>query len=270
MSVERQPSTARYEVPSIKRAFAILDTLGESSFGLTVREVSMAHKLPYSTVFYLLETMRESGYVERNDKTKKYVLGYKVMALRNGVANPAIHQLRTVAAPLLAELSEITELTGHLAILERDEAIYIYKHEPQRFVRLNTWVGKRNSLHSTAVGKALLLGMPSARIRDRFQQYPFTRKTEKTITSLAAFCKEIEVSAIRGYAVDDCEDEHEGRCMAAAVRTENGDVIAAMGISGIVSQVPPHKIEAVGKLVRDYAQRASSRLGYVSQAVLQE
>ena len=271
MPVEQPQSVpARYEVPSIKRAFAILDRLGESSFGLTVREVSIAHKLPYSTVFYLLETMRESGYVERNEKTKKYVLGYKVMAMRNGIANPAIHKLRTIAAPLLAELTEITELTGHIAILERNEAVYIHKHEPQRFVRLNTWVGKRHPLHSTAVGKALLMGVPEAKLRDRLQAYEFTPRTEKTITTLDGFLREIEVSTARGFAIDDGEDEREGRCTAAPIQLGTGEVIASMGISGILSQIPAHKIEVVGRLVRDYAERVSTRLAYVGQPVHQE
>jgi DNA-binding IclR family transcriptional regulator len=221
-------------------------------------------------VFYLLETLRESGYVERNEKTKKYVLGHKVMALRNGVANPAVQKLRTIAAPLLAELTEITELTGHVAILERIEAIYIYKHEPQRFVRLNTWVGKRHPLHSTAVGKALLMGTSAARLRERLQDYPFTHRTEKTITGISEFCKEIEISNARGFAVDDGEDEREGRCVAAPIRIESGEVIASMGISGILSQVPAYKTEAFGRLVRDYAGRVSARLGYVGQPVHQE
>ncbi|MEO8130604.1 MAG: helix-turn-helix domain-containing protein, partial [Bryobacteraceae bacterium] len=54
----------RYQVPAVQRAFSILDTLNQSSFGLTVQEVSRAHRIPYSTAFYLLETMLDCGYVE--------------------------------------------------------------------------------------------------------------------------------------------------------------------------------------------------------------
>src|SRR5690606_544687 len=112
---------SKYHVPSVRRAFSILDTLGESSFGLTVREVSQLRDLPYSTAFYLLETMREGGYVERNEQTKKYVLGERIMTLRNGRASRSLKHLRTVAKPILDELTQLTELTGHLAVLERNE-----------------------------------------------------------------------------------------------------------------------------------------------------
>ena len=84
----------RYQVPAVQRAFSILDTLKQSSFGLTVQEVSRAHRIPYSTAFY--------------------------------------------------------RLTGHLAILEKDEAVYIERSEPKGFIRLNTWIGERKLLHRTA------------------------------------------------------------------------------------------------------------------------
>jgi len=71
-----------YQVPALKRAFAILDSLNQTSFGLTVQEISGHHEIPYSTAFYLLETMRECGYAERHEDTKKYRLGYKVLNFR--------------------------------------------------------------------------------------------------------------------------------------------------------------------------------------------
>src|SRR5690349_20856403 len=79
----KRPVTVKtYRVPALRRAFAILDELNRSSFGLTVQEVTRLHKLPYSTAFYLLETMREAGYVDRNDETKKYTIGYKLFTFR--------------------------------------------------------------------------------------------------------------------------------------------------------------------------------------------
>ena len=43
----------RYLVPAAKRAFAILDTLNQSSFGLTVQEVSKIHKIPYLSLIHI-------------------------------------------------------------------------------------------------------------------------------------------------------------------------------------------------------------------------
>ncbi len=252
----------RYQVPAVKRAFAILDTLNQSSFGLTVQEVSRVHKIPYSTAFYLLETMLESGYVQRHEETKKYILGYKLFAFRDGSAAKNTLNLRAVAFPLLEELTDITGLTGHLAILEKNEAVYIEKSEPSGFIRLNTWVGERKNLHCTAVGKALLMYLPPADVRRIIEPKLLVRRTERTLTNLDGLLQNLSESCLRGYAVDDGEDETEGRGVAAAVWGGEGQVVASMGLAGTLAQMEMKRVDGLGKLLKTYAMQLSYRLGY--------
>jgi len=255
----------RYLVPAVKRAFAILDTLNQSSFGLTVQEVSKIHKIPYSTAFYLLETMLESGYAQRNDDSKKYILGYKLFAFRDGSAAKNTLNLRAIAFPILEELTEITGLTGHLAILEKSEAVYIEKSETSGFIRLNTWVGERKMLHCTGVGKALLMHLPPAEIRRILEPVVLTARTERTIVTIDALIKNLAEAGERGYAVDDAEDESEGRGIAAAVWGGDGKVVASMGLAGTLNQLDLRRIEGLGKLIKNYALTLSGRLGYLPE-----
>ena len=192
-----------YQVPAVKRAFAILDSLNESSFGLTVQEVSKIHRIPYSTAFYLLETMLDSGYVQRHEENKKYILGYKLFAFRDSNASRNSLSLRALAYPSLEELTEITRLTGHLAILDRNEAVYIERSEPKGFIRLNTWVGERKLLHCTGVGKAILMHLPPSEIRRLVGAGPLVRRTDRTITDVERLIDNLAECAARGYAVDD-------------------------------------------------------------------
>src|SRR2546426_290304 len=120
MPTSRAPRRKKYQVPALKRAFAILDGLNHTSFGLTVQEVSQQHKIPYSTAFYLLETMRECGYAERSADSKKYRLGHKTLSFRESNAARYLLDLRTIARPVMEELTELSDLTTHLAILERE------------------------------------------------------------------------------------------------------------------------------------------------------
>lgn len=252
----------RYLVPAVQRAFSILDTLNQSSFGLTVQEVSRTHRIPYSTAFYLLETMLECGYVERHEENKKYSLGYKLFAFRDGGALRNSLNLRAQAYPSLEELTEITRLTGHLAILEKDEAIYIEKSEPKGFIRLNTWVGERKLLHCTGVGKALLMHLPPDEVRRIVGPGPLTRRTGRTITSMDFLIQNLAESAARGYAVDDGEDEEEGRGVAAALFDGEGRVVASMGLAGTLQQTESSRIEGLGRLICNYSQQISQRLGF--------
>jgi|SRR5579871_1521237 len=262
MPISRAPSFKKYQVPALKRAFAILDTLNHTSFGLTVQEVSQTHEIPYSTAFYLLETMRECGYAERSDDSKKYRLGHKALSFRESNAARHMLDLRTIARPVMEDLTELSGLTIHLAILERDEAVYIEKVEPKGFIRLFTWIGKRNSAHCTAVGKALLMHLPEKEVRRICQPKTMIRRTERTITSLDSLIAELRQSAERGYAVDDAEDEREGRGVASAIFNEPGKVVASLGVAGSLSQIEFSRIDAIGKMVRNYAGQISQRLGH--------
>jgi hypothetical protein len=150
MPPTRAPLRKKYHVPALHRAFAILDSLNHTSFGLTVQEISHEHKIPYSTAFYLLETMRECGYAERSEDSKKYRLGHKVLSFREGNAGHYLLDLRTIARPTMEELTEVTGLTTHLAILERDEVVYIEKVEPNGFIRLYTWIDGLPAVRATA------------------------------------------------------------------------------------------------------------------------
>lgn len=256
----------KYQVPAVKRAFAILDALNASSFAVSVQEVSRIHKIPYSTAFYLLETMQQCGYVQRNDDSKKYTLGYKLSVLRDGVAARNDLSLRALASPFLEELTQLAGLTVHLAVLQEEEAIYIEKREPPGYIRLNTWVGKRNSLHCTAVGKALLMYLSETAIRRLCPPAKMTRRTDRTIISQDALIEDLAKARQRGYTFDDGEDEKEGRCLAVPVFGSDGKVIAAVGLSGTLAQIDLHRTDAFGKLVINYAGQISARLGYSKEA----
>lgn len=269
MATKRSARRQKYQVPALKRAFVILDSLNQTSFGLTVQEVSQLHKIPYSTAFYLLETMRECGYAERNEESKKYRLGHKILSFREGNTGRNLLDLRTIARPVMEELTELTGLTCHLAILDRDMAVYIEKTEPSGFVRLNTWIGKGNSLHCTAVGKALLMALPESEIRKICRAGALVRRAERTIVSVDVLLENLKRSAERGYAIDDAEDEPEGRCVAAPIFGDEAKVIASMGVSGTLNQIDLNRIDALGKLVRNYAGQISQRLGYRGELVRQ-
>jgi DNA-binding IclR family transcriptional regulator len=262
MPTTTRPRVKKYQVPALKRAFAILDGLNQTSFGFTVQEVSERHKIPYSTAFYLLETMRECGYAERSDDSKKYRLGYKVLSFRDGTAARYLLDLRAVARPLMEELTELTDLTSHLAILERDEAVYIEKAEPSGFIRINTWIGMRNSLSCTAVGKALMMHLEEAEVRKLCPPNSLIRRTPRSLTSQEMLLEDLKRSVERGYAIDDAEDEGEGRCLAAPVYNDQRKVIASLGLAGTLNQVDLSRVEAMGKLVKNYAGQISERLGY--------
>jgi DNA-binding IclR family transcriptional regulator len=69
----------------------------------------------------------------------------------------------------------------------------------------------------------------------------------------------------RGYAFDLEEDEVGGRCVAAPVRDASGSVVAAIGISGIVLQMPDNRLHELGAMLKSRAAEISTRLGHIAR-----
>jgi DNA-binding IclR family transcriptional regulator len=251
----------KYSVPALARAFEILDILSMSSVGLTKMDVAKHVKIPYSTVFNLLNTMENYGYVRKDQGSGRYYLGLKLLSL--GSIQIRDVNLREMAAPALAELVRKTSLTAHLAILDRGEAIYIDKKEPEGFLKINSWVGKRNYIHTSAVGKALVADMDWADVQQIWEA-GLPKRTNNTVSSWKKFKAELATVRTLGYAIDKEEDEVGGRCVAAPIFDSSGRSAAAIGLSGIVSQVPDDRIPLLGNLVRSAADVISTRLGFRS------
>jgi DNA-binding IclR family transcriptional regulator len=67
---------------------------------------------------------------------------------------------------------------------------------------------------------------------------------------------------VRGYSIDDAEDETEGRGVAAPIMAANKKIVASVGLAGSLSQFPVEKLDPLGKLIRRSADRISRQLGY--------
>jgi DNA-binding IclR family transcriptional regulator len=213
----------------------MLEYLAQSRRGVTLSQLARKLNLPRSTGHALLLTYQRCGYVQRDEKTGRYNLGFRLHA----VANMALGgmSLRGHAAPILQQLMLDTDLTVHLAVLEEGEVILIDRIETPGAPKLATWVGKRMGLHCTALGKALIAHLPASELDDLIQKQGLIRYNENTIASRRILKKACEEIQKMGYAVDDEEEEIGIRCIGAPVHNGAGEVVAAISISGIKSQL---------------------------------
>jgi IclR family acetate operon transcriptional repressor len=115
--------------------------------------------------------------------------------------------------------------------------------------------------HVTAVGKALICQLDPAEVKSLFEQHHVKPLTANTITSLSELIEELNETRRRGYAIDDEESSDRVRCVAAPVMASNGEVIAAIGISGTVGQISDEQMARIGSVVRTAAIKLSGQLG---------
>ncbi|MEE8200234.1 MAG: IclR family transcriptional regulator [Candidatus Acidoferrales bacterium] len=246
------PSTA------VDRAVSILEALAATPDGLSNAELSRRFDIPKSSASYLLRALEQRGYVRREPSSGKYRLGLRVLALNRAVL--AGLDIRELARPLLRELMERTGLTAHLAVLEHGQAVYIEKVDAPGFIKMDTWVGRHMDVHCTSVGKALVAHLPKAEVEAILREHGLRKRSPKTITSPGRFFHELEKVRAQGYAVDDEENNPGARCVGAPVFGLQGEVRAAVGVSGTTGQIPRANLAKVAEQVREAAGRISAQL----------
>lgn len=252
-AIRENPST------SVERAVAMLDAIGARSHGMTNAEISRYLRIPKSSASYILRALERSGYLRRVES--KYRLGLKLLSLRHSALEGL--NVREVAQPHLRSLAEKLRQTVHLAVLDREEAVYVEKVEASNFVKVDTWIGRRISPHSTSVGKAILAFVSEEELSRWLEARVLRRYTEFTITTPTGFMAEMEKVRSRGYAVDDEENTLGVRCIAAPIFGADGRVQASVGVSGITTQVSVNDVPRVAGEVMQTASRISRNLGYV-------
>ncbi len=99
-------------VQTIERASSILDILGQSPQGISIRELSAKINLPKGTTHRLLSSLSYFGYVRQDSKTRNYFLGFKLVELGNLLLSQL--DLRKEAEPFLKDLAERTKETVHM------------------------------------------------------------------------------------------------------------------------------------------------------------
>ncbi|MFQ5776726.1 MAG: IclR family transcriptional regulator [Terriglobia bacterium] len=242
---------------AVERALAMLETIAQRG-GLTNSELSRRLEIPKSSASYLLRTLEARGYLQRERETGKYQLGLKLLSLSRAVLTGL--DVREVALPVLRQLLERTQLTTHVAVLDRGEAVYIAKLDAPGFIKMDTWVGRRMWLHATSVGKALLAHRPHSEVEEIIKERGLPKRTPKTLATRAKLLRELEQVRAQGYAVDDEENNLGARCVAAPVFDPLGQAEAAVGVSGTTGQIDGRSLPRIAELVREAARKISRQL----------
>jgi IclR family acetate operon transcriptional repressor len=251
-TVETSPATA------VERALNILEAAAHRRDGLTNSEISRKLGIPKSSASYILRTLERRGYLRREAETGRYRLGLKILSL-GGDAQASL-DIADVALPFMRALVEKIHMTAHLAVLDQGEAVYIEKVEAPGFFKVNTWIGRRMFLHSTSVGKCLLAWLPKQEVEMLVKQQGLKKRTPKTIITMTKLLTDLEHTKREGYAVDDEENSLGARCLGAPVFDVTGNVVAALGASGTLTQVDEHSMPRIAEALKETARRISRQL----------
>jgi DNA-binding IclR family transcriptional regulator len=243
-------------VRSVERAIAILDLLAQGGWR-TGADVARELRVHRSTALRLLGTLERHALVERDLRTARYRLGRRLPQLASVVTGEL--DLRHVARPVCEQLATAAGETATLDVLIGDVIVPIEQATASTSVMSVNWLGRRTPVHCTASGKAIIVFGP-AEVRERLLDLPLDRVTPHTITDRAELEAQLEEVRRTGVARTHEELEVGLDAIAAPVFGAEGEVVAALDVSG-----PSHRLRDrtdLDRLTREGAADLSRRLGY--------
>lgn len=247
-------------VQSINRAFQILEALAENRRGMSITELVALLGLNKSTVHRILNAMLALGYVTKDEKSKDYRLGIRVVALGSHYLNGL--ELKTEALPFMESLQQQTSVFVHLGMLDDNNIVYLEKIGPYTHFRMFSQIGRRVPIYSTGLGKAIFAQLNVMHQNRLLNNMSFEPITKHTVQNADDFLRDIVSVQERGYAIDEQENEEEMRCVAAPIFDYSGHVIAAVSCSGFINVFTEDKIPLYGQYVMDCANAISAQMGY--------
>ena len=222
---ERQHGT---RIQSVSRACQVLLWLAGRRDGATVKEVAFANQLALPTTYHLVNTLADQGLVTK-DARRRYVLGKSTAILAQ-----AYLRSTAVSDELLAGVRELARRTRETAYLadwcECDIRVLASVEGTQLLRVAEVTTAQYEDAHARANGK-VLLAYAWPEVRETYlRRHPLRRLTSATIWDRRELDAELGRIRERGYAYDN-EAFAEGVSCIAAPLLENGQIIAAFGLS---------------------------------------
>ena len=233
---------------AVDRACTLVSLVVRADEPLTFTEISDAAGLARSTTSRLLSALERTDLVQR-DATGSYEAG-SLFALHAARHDPWQETAR-VARPFLERLRDLTGETAHLGVPRGAAVVHVAQVDSAYLLATRDWTQLQVPEHCSSLGKVLY-----AHGRLAMPEPPLERPTERSVADLGELERDLAEVRRRGYAATVDELEVGLTAVAVPVRGRDGEVVAALGVSGPTARLAD-RVEQVGGRLTDEADALS-------------
>jgi IclR family acetate operon transcriptional repressor len=236
---------------AVDRAAQLLTLVVEADGPISYTELVEDSGLARSTTSRLLAAL-EANYLLERDTAGAYRSGalFAVYAARHDPWS----QVARLAQPILEKIGAETSETVNLAVPRGDAVVQIAQVDSTYVLSARDWMQVSAPPHCSALGKVLYafdaLPVPGGRLD---QLTPHSLRTAADLQADATATRR------RGYALAREELEIGLDAVAAPVRGPDGDVIAAVGVSGPSARLD-QDLDHIGRLLIEHASSIAQLL----------
>lgn len=235
---------------AIDRAVSLVASVVKADEPMTFPELHTEGGLAKSTTSRLLAALERTELLERNEDGA-YVAGplFWLYATRHD----PWEELVRIARPTMELIGDDTRETVNLSVTRGDRVVQVAQVDSSYMLGTKDWTEADVPVHASALGK-VLLAYGTLELPD-----PLERLTPNTVTDPAALRRELAAVLRNGWAstIDELELGLTG--VAVPVYGVDGQVVAALGVSGPNTRLED-RVDEIGRKLDERAQQLSGLL----------
>jgi DNA-binding IclR family transcriptional regulator len=233
---------------TLHRGLQVLDAvLAAGREGLRVVDLCRATGLERATVYRLLSTLVERGYVAHRGRFG-YVAGHRLATLAGGAGQP---NMAVRLQPVLERVSAGCGDAAFAIVREGAASHCIARHVGTHPVQiLVIQVGTRQPLGVGAAGLALLAALPDAEVRAAMQaNAPVLAQYGGMTPERMALL--VKATRQRGWSVIGNHATRGVLAVGMAVRTAAGEPVAAVSVASTLERMPGERQKLIARSIGD-------------------
>ncbi len=254
-----------FSVPGLSRGIHIMELLAQRSDGLTQTEIAHELGLPFASVSRITIQLEEMGYLRRDPESKVFRLTMKMMVV--GQRAMLGTDMLELAIPVMRQLRDELHDTIALGVIQGTNVVVVESLPGTHPFIFTLNPGFTGQIHVTAPGKAIMAWYDDAHREELLSRMRFKKYNERTITSRAAFVKELNLTRQRGWALDNAEEYDGVYCISVPIFDRTGFPIAAIWVTGPMNRVPSSRYPAIAARLNALVGTISAALGHQADGI---
>lgn len=244
------PETAGKSPSVIAKAAALMEVLereGAAPSGYLAEQLNE----PVSSVYRMLHTLSEAGWVEQDGRRSAYRVGLRMLSLSEILLRRM--DIRQIAAPVMRRIHALTGETIFLCIRHGTQAVCIERLDGIRVNSRVLQLGSSLPLHIGAAPRALL----AFDDQSAWEEYARSLGSEgynwRMDPSRAELFRHLAEDREQGFVLVDNEITSGIAAVGAPVHNHRGEVVASLSMSGIreaILEETPGRASAVDLILQ--------------------
>lgn len=250
---ETKTSKNKSSVPSVEKAFDVLELLSNHVSGLTMNEIVEALGRTMGELYRIVLYLTERGYLAQDPATQRYALTLELFELSH--RHPPTERLLRETVPVLERIAALSEQSCHLGVLNRANVLILASVASPRPAGYSVRTGAMFAAHKTSTGLVILAHSDDDAQKRFLNRLPGEAKAKARK----------RLKSIREQGCDDYESE-----LVAGVRNLSAPVFDSRGVVGAITcgyikQLDPKASpEETLAIIRENTAQLSRALGSVS------